>query len=154
MVDSMKADPNDARRISDEKRDDDFCHDCCGRTKAEPSVQTQGAGQEQVPGKMRRGYPGYRINKLDEMPKAAPEKTNKIGLVLEDERKQLKALGEDHSLTKEQKKEKFRQIREAAHDKIKALLPPKEQIKYEESQAKSRAFREALDKRTAQKSRQ
>ena len=108
------------------------------QSKAEPSVQAQGAGQ------MRRGYPGYRLNKLEDMPKAGQEKTNKIGLVIEDERKQMKALGEDRSLTKEQKKEKFRQIHEATEEKIKALLSPAELKKSEESREKSRQFREAM----------
>lgn len=123
------------------------------QSTAEPSVQTQGAGQEQVPGQMRRGYPGYRLNKLDETPKAAQEKTNKIALVIEDERKQMKALGEDRSLTKEQKKEKFRLIIEATEAKIKALLPPAEQKKYEESREKARQFREAKLKKVENVSR-
>jgi len=122
--------------------------------KAETSVQTQGAGQEQAPGQMRRGYPGYRLKKLDEMPKAANEKTNKIGLIIEDERKQMKALGEDRSLTKEQKKEKAQQIREATEAKIKALLPPEVLKKHEESQEKARQLRETMRTRNAEKSQQ
>jgi len=114
--------------------------------KAETSVHTQGAVEGQAPGQMRRGYPGYRINRLDEKPKAANEKTNKIGLIIEDERKQMKALGEDRSLTKEQKKEKARQIREATEDKIKALLPPEVLKKHEESREKTRQIREAMRK--------
>ena len=120
------------------------------QSKAEPSVQTQGADQGQVPGQMRRGYPGYRLNKLDEMPKAAKEKTSKTSLLIENERKQMKALSEDRSLTKEQKMEKARQIREATEDKIKALLPPAEQKKLQESREKARQLREAMRKRKAE----
>jgi len=118
--------------------------------KAETSVQTQGAGEGQVPGQMRRGYPGYRLKRQDEMPKPANEKTNKIVLLIEDERKQIKALGEDRSLTKEQKKEKARQIHEATEDKIKAILPPEVLKKHEESREKARQLREAMRARNAE----
>jgi hypothetical protein len=124
------------------------------QSKKEPSAQTKGAVQEQGSERMRRGHPGYRLRKVDDTAKITGGQRPKINLLIEDERKQLNVLSADRSLSKEQKKEKYLQIRDATHDKIKALLPPEEQIKYEESQAKSKAFREALHKRTAQKSRQ
>jgi hypothetical protein len=121
---------------------------------AAPSTQTDGAVQIQSPAQMRRGYPGYRLGQVDDAAKKTAEQRGRINLLMEDERKQLAALGADRSLSKEQKKEKYRQIREATRDKIKALLSPVEQKKYEQSQENSRAIREALSKRTAQKPRQ
>ncbi|HEY6872678.1 MAG TPA: hypothetical protein VI298_08140 [Geobacteraceae bacterium] len=127
------------------------------QSKTESSVQAQRADQAQDTAPMRRGYPGYRLRKADEMPRntaAQSRRAEKINLLMEEERKQLKTLSADRSLTKEQKKEKFVQIRAATHDKLKALLSPEEQKKYEESQSKSRAFQEALRRKTAEKSQQ
>jgi Spy/CpxP family protein refolding chaperone len=60
------------------------------------------------------------------------------------ELEQMKALREDRSLTKEKKLEKFKQIREATHDKIKELLTPEQRKIYEETSAKKRIFRENM----------
>ena len=77
------------------------------------------------------------------MPK---DQNNRITQLAEEERQQLKALSADRVLSKEQKQEKARQIRQDAHDRIKALLPPEEQKRYEKSQANDRKFREAMRK--------
>ena len=116
------------------------------QAQIEPSIQSQSPDQAQAAGRTRRGYPGYRVRKLDEMQKMPREQQqkNRIKLLVEDEREQLKKLNEDRELSIEQKREKARQIREATHDKIKVLLPPDEQKKLDTSRENERRFREAL----------
>ena len=118
------------------------------------SVQTLGADQGQASGETRKGYPGYRIRTLSETQQASKGKTNRITQIVEDERTQMKALAQDRSLTKEQRKEKARQIREEADTKLKAILPPEAWKKHEESRENARQMREALRMKNAEKSQQ
>ncbi len=120
--------------------------------QTEPSVvQAQGVGQEQGLSRMKKGSPGLRLRKVDDKPPMTSAQRNKLNLLMEDESKQLKDLRGDRTLSREQKKERYQQIRQATRDKIKSLLSQKEQKNYEESQAKSQAIREALQQRTAPK---
>lgn len=113
----------------------------------EPSKQTQVPGQAPAADRMRKGYPGYHLRKLDENQTMPKEQKNRITQILADERQQLKALSVNRVMSIEQKKEKARQIREDAHNQIKALLPPAEQKRYEKSQENDRKFREAMRKK-------
>ena len=116
-------------------------------TTATPS-QTQGTGQ------MRRAIPGVKLKKIEENLSLNPEQRKKMQLLADAELEQFKALREDRSLTKKLKLEKFRQIREATHDKIKGLLTPEQLKNYEETSARERKFRENLRQEKTETSRQ
>jgi hypothetical protein len=108
-------------------------------TAATPS-QTLGTGQ------MRRTIPGVKLKKIEEKLSLNAEQRKRMQALADIELEQFKALREDRSLTKKQKMEKFRQIREATHGKIKEFLTPEQQKIFEETSAKERIFRDNLRK--------
>jgi hypothetical protein len=113
-------------------------------TTAIPS-QTQGTGQ------MRRAIPGVKLKKLEEKLSLNAEQRKGKQALVDNELEQMKVLREDRSLTKKQRLEKFRQIREETHDKFKELLTPEQQKIYEETSAKERKFREKLRQEKSEK---
>ena len=50
--------------------------------------------------------------------------------ILADEFKQMRAVGEDTSLTQDQKREKMKQIHEASRPQVQAILTPEQQQKF------------------------
>ncbi len=101
-------------------------------------------GNMDASGYTRRGVPGgTRLRKVDK-DAMTKEQQGKIKQLMNEEAEQLKALSRDRSLSRAQKMEQARQIREANQDKIKALLTPEQLKKYEEASEKKRAFREKL----------
>jgi Spy/CpxP family protein refolding chaperone len=50
--------------------------------------------------------------------------------VLADEFKQMRAVGDDASLTQDQKREKMKQIHEASRPRVQAILTPEQQQKF------------------------
>ena len=90
---------------------------------AETSIQTQDPGQAQATGQMRKGYPGYRLRKLDEKQTMPEEQKNRITLIIEDEKKQLKALSEKISqLKKEGKQEEAERLQRKKEEIVSAGL--------------------------------
>jgi periplasmic protein CpxP/Spy len=104
----------------------------------EPPGQTQGTGQ------MRRAIPGVKLKKTEEKLSLNAEQREKMQVLVDKELEQIKALRQDRSLTKEQKREKFSQLREATHDKIKEILTPEQQKKFAEHFVNERKFRENM----------
>jgi len=98
--------------------------------------QTQGTGQ------MRRAIPGVKLGNREDRLSLNPEQRKRMRALTDEELGQMKVLREDRSLTKEQKLKRFKQIREANHDRIKEILTPEQQKKYGETLAKERRFRE------------
>ncbi|MGD0585239.1 MAG: hypothetical protein ABSA86_05635 [Oryzomonas sp.] len=109
--------------------------------------QTQGAGQ------MRRGMPGIKLKKKEAL-SLNPEQKKQRQALIDEELGQMKTLREDKSLTREQRLERFKQIREATREKIKEILTPEQRKMYEETQAKDRAFRENMRQKKTEKPQQ
>jgi hypothetical protein len=110
--------------------------------------QTQGTGQ------MRRAIPGVKLKKMEEKLSLNAEQRKGKQALVDNELAQMKVLREDRSLTKLQKQERFKQLREETHDKIKELLTPEQQKIYEETSAKQRNFRENLRQKKSETPRQ
>ncbi len=115
-----------------------------GQAVSAPSDQTS----LDASGSRRRGAPGGHM--LRSRDGNASDYQEKIRKLREDEAKQLKALSRESGLTKEQKIVRTRQIREATRAKIKAVLPPEQRAKYEESTAKRTPPQEAVKARGAE----
>jgi hypothetical protein len=107
--------------------------------------------QPQGTGQMRRAIPGVKLRRLEEKLSLNAEQRKGMQSLVANELEQMKVLREDRSLTKDQKLEKFRQIREATHYRIKELLTPEQQKIYEETSSKERRFRNNLRKEKSEK---
>lgn len=95
-------------------------------------------------GYMRRRIQGGTVLRKVDNDRMTREQRDKIRQFVDEEVKQLQALGRDKSLARQQKMEKARQIRAAKQEKIKEILTPEQLKKYEETREKDRAFREKL----------
>ena len=75
-----------------------------------------------------RGHgPEQRLAWLSDKLKLTDDQKSQIKPILEDEHKQLAALREDSSLSREQKRAKFREIHTSTFDKIRPILTDQQQ---------------------------
>jgi len=111
------------------------------------------AAEEGRPGQMSgQGsmQPARGVNRLERISRElnlTEAQKSQVKPILEDEENQLKALRTNTSLSREQQREKAREIRQATWEKIKPLLTPEQLKKREEMMAKGR---ERLEKRLRQ----
>ncbi len=111
------------------------------------------AAEEGRPGQMSgQGsmQPARGVNRLERISRElnlTEAQKSQVKPILEDEENQLKALRTNTSLSREQQREKAREIRQATWGKIKPLLTPEQLKKREEMMAKGR---ERLEKRLRQ----
>jgi Spy/CpxP family protein refolding chaperone len=78
--------------------------------------------------------PSVRADRLADLTmvlKLSEEQRVKIKPIVDDESKQIKALREDRSLPFQERGAKFREIRKAADEKIKAILTPEQAQQYD-----------------------
>ncbi len=100
-------------------------------------------GSDTLPGQMRshggkgRWSAGERLARMTERLNLSGAQQARIKPILEDEGKQLRALRDDASLTRDQKREKFREISTAAYASIDAVLTPEQQKKHAELREKA-----------------
>jgi Spy/CpxP family protein refolding chaperone len=82
------------------------------------------------------------LNNLSKELNLTDDQKAKIKPILGNEAAQMKALREDTSLSREDRRAKFSDIQKKASDDIKAVLNPDQQKKYDDMQARMRERRE------------
>jgi Spy/CpxP family protein refolding chaperone len=79
---------------------------------------------------MHRDRVGERLKWLSQQLNLTDDQKEQLKPILADEFKQMRAVGEDASLTQDQKREKMKQIHEAARPQVQAILTPGQQQKF------------------------
>jgi hypothetical protein len=97
---------------------------------ATTSTNTPPAGQGGPGGPGGQGG-AARLSKLDAKLGLTGDTETQFNAIMTDQMQQLKDLRSDDSLTPEDKKAKAKEIRDAANDKIKALLTPDQYTQYQ-----------------------
>lgn len=102
-----------------------------------------GQGGDTPPGQIRgqggqeKWSAGERLARMTEQLNLTEAQQARIKPILEEEGKQLKALRDDTSLTRDQKRDKFREISMATFANIDAVLTPEQQKKHAELREKA-----------------
>jgi len=86
-----------------------------------------GAGQAPPPPHHRRMHPAFVLGELTAKLSLTADEQKSVGAVIADTDGQLKALREDDSIAKEDKRAKMKTITETARGQIRALLTPAQQ---------------------------
>ncbi len=94
-------------------------------------------GQPKGPGDMREGI-NKRMEHLTKELNLTKEQQEKIRPILENEMKEIQAVRSNDSLTKEQKHEKVKAIRQTTQAELNKILTPEQQKKYGEMENKAR----------------
>lgn len=89
------------------------------------------------PGQMHEGI-NKRMENLTKELNLTKEQQEKIKPILENEMKEIQAVRSNDSLTKEQKHEKTKAIRQTTRESINKILMPEQQKKYSEMENKAR----------------
>lgn len=105
---------------------------------------TATSGQTQGTGQIRRAIHGIKLKKNGDVLTLNAEQKKKMKALVDDKLEQMKAEREDKSLSNEQKRVKFRQIRETTNDKFKEILTPEQLVTYENNIVKKQKYREML----------
>lgn len=75
---------------------------------------------------------GQRGQKFAQALNLTPEQQSDLKSIRENERQQFQAIKNDSSLTQDQKKAKFKEIRKSSHEQMMAKLTPDQQQKFKE----------------------
>lgn len=97
-----------------------------GRTNAAPQTPPQGHEA------MGTSSPEAHLQMLGEKLNLTEDQKAKLKPIFQDQAQQLKTVGDDPSLTPEQKAAKKKAIHETTHDQINAVLTPEQQEKFKE----------------------
>jgi Spy/CpxP family protein refolding chaperone len=81
-------------------------------------------------GVRHRDRVGDRLEWLGQQLNLTEDQKEKLKPILADEFKQMRAVGEDTSLSQDQKRDKMKQIHEAARPQVHAILTPEQQQKF------------------------
>ena len=81
-------------------------------------------------GNRHRDRVGERLEWLSQHLNLTEDQKKQLKPILAGEFKQMKAVGEDASLTQDQKREKMKQIHEASRPQVQAILTPDQQQKF------------------------
>ena len=92
-------------------------------------------------GHMRHADPAKRLEWMGKKLNLTEDQKTKLQPIFNDEFQQMKAVREDNSLTREQKRDKMKQIHETFHPQVMAVLTPDQQQKLEQMRAKREAKR-------------
>jgi Spy/CpxP family protein refolding chaperone len=84
---------------------------------------------------------GERGEKLAQELNLTPEQKADLKSIRENERQQAKAINNDSSLTADQKKAKFKDLRKSSHEQMMAKLTPDQQKKFKEMRKEHRGHR-------------
>ncbi|AJE03881.1 hypothetical protein [Geobacter pickeringii] len=88
--------------------------------------------------KMQMMDPAERLQRMTRHLGLTDDQKAKIQPILEEEAKELKALRDDTSLSRSQKRDKLHEIRTRCHDRIREMLTPEQQKKMDEMREKAR----------------
>jgi hypothetical protein len=92
-----------------------------------PAGQDTSPGAGQAPPHHRRMHPAFVLGELTAKLSLTADEQKSVGAVIADTDGQLKALREDDSIAKEDKRAKMKTIVETARGQIRALLTPAQQ---------------------------
>jgi periplasmic protein CpxP/Spy len=81
-------------------------------------------------GNVHRDRVGERLEWLSQHLNLTENQKKQLKPVLMDEFKQMRAVGEDASLTQDQKRERMKQIHEASRPQVQGILTPEQQQKF------------------------
>ena len=95
------------------------------KRKASPDQNQTGSA-----GNTHRDRVGERLEWLSQHLNLTKDQKKQLKPILAGEFKQMRAVGEDSSLTQDQKREKMKQIHEAARPQVQAILTPEQQQKF------------------------
>lgn len=99
-----------------------------GSQQPTAQAQSQPTGHKEMRHEQARDH----LQWLSEQLNLTDDQKAKLKPILEDQAKQLKAVHDDTSLSQEQKRTKFREIHEATHSQVKAVLTAEQQKKFAE----------------------
>ena len=103
---------------------------------AEVKEETKQAAKEDITQVVQK-----RMMAMNERLGLTDEQRKTIGTIIEKELKETVALKNDETLSKEQKLEKIKTIRQTSREEIKKVLTPEQQTKFEEQKEKPRIRR-------------
>ncbi len=109
-----------------------FAQDNSAAPPAKDQTTTQGMGRH---GHMRQADPAKRLEWMSKKLNLTDEQKTKLQPIFQDEFQQMKAVREDTSLSREQKRDKMKQIHETFHPQVMAVLTPDQQQKLEQMRA-------------------
>jgi Spy/CpxP family protein refolding chaperone len=88
-----------------------------------------------------KGHRGQFMQKLSEKLNLTDAQKTSIKAIFASDANEIKAIRQDNSLSEEQKKAKIKEIRDAAKEKINAILTPEQQAKWAELKKQSKQMR-------------
>jgi Spy/CpxP family protein refolding chaperone len=100
-------------------------------TLALPVLQAADAPAEPPRRERGPGGPGERLQLMAERLALTAEQKEKVALIFRGQMEAGRAIREDQSLTREQAREKMQANAEASRAKIRALLTPEQQVKFD-----------------------
>ena len=102
------------------------------QTSNTDSKQQASPNQRQAnsPGNVHRDRVDERLKWLSQQLNLTEDQKKQLKPILAGEFKQMRAVGEDVSLTQDQKREKMKQIHEASRPQVQAILTPEQQQKF------------------------
>ena len=99
-------------------------------TVAQTSSTESKARQADSAGNLHRDRVGERLKWLSQQLNLTEEQKKQLRPILAGEFKEMRAVGEDASLTQDQKREKMKQIHEALRPQVQAILTTEQQQKF------------------------
>ncbi len=105
---------------------------------AQTGSDNSGPSQEQHE---RRGRRGGGFERMAQALNLTEEQKSQIQPILQQQRQKLEALRNDNSLSQQQKREQFQQIREQTRSQINAILTPDQQQKMQQMEQQMRQRR-------------
>ncbi len=109
---------------------------------AQPSGQPSGPPSEQGMGRRMGHHPMMsvddQINHLSKKLSLSDEQKAKLTPILEDQRKQMEAVHNDSSLSREDRFGKMQELRKSSDDQIKAILNPDQQKNFDKMREEQR----------------
>lgn len=97
-----------------------------------------GMGPKRGAGKMQKMDPERMLNRMEVNLGLSAEQKEKIRPILQDETKEMEAVRNDTTLTRIQKREKMREIRDRYHEKIGEQLTPEQRQKADAMREKAK----------------
>ena len=101
---------------------------CCGAALYAQDGMGQGGGMAAA---HRMQSPELKLQHMTRQLDLTPEQQQKIKPILEQESQQMASLHQDNTLSQQDRRNKFQQIRQNTDEQIKPILTPAQQEKYE-----------------------
>ncbi|ADI83719.1 hypothetical protein KIP69_04495 [Geobacter sulfurreducens] len=97
-----------------------------------------GMGKVRGGGGVKKMDPAERLKRMERHLGLTEEQKTAIAPILAEENGEMKAVRDDASLNRTQKREKMREIRDRYHDRIGAILTPEQRQKADEARDRAR----------------